>query len=47
MAAMEKFEAITALKFMSKDNRFDVVATGSALGIAYESVTSFPVGSVY
>ncbi len=40
-------EAITALKFLSKDERFDVVATGSALGIAYESVTSFPVGSVF
>ena len=40
-------EAITALKFLSKDERFDVIATGSALGIAYESATSFPVGSIF
>lgn len=40
-------EAITALKFLSKDSRFDVIATGSALGMAYATLTSFPVGSTY
>lgn len=38
--------AITALKFLAKDKRIDVIATGSALGMAYNRVTSFPVGSV-
>ncbi len=39
-------EAITALKFLSGDPRFDVVASGSALGMAYKQVSSFPVGYV-
>ncbi len=39
-------EAITALKFLSKDSRFDVIASGSALGMAFNQVTSFPVGYV-
>ena len=39
-------DAITALKFLSQDPRFDVIATGSALGMAYKQVTSFPVGFV-
>lgn len=39
-------DAITALKFLAKDKRIDVIATGSALGMAYNRVTSFPVGSV-
>jgi len=36
--------ARTALKFLAKDERFDVIATGSLLGINYQEVTSFPVG---
>lgn len=38
--------AITALKFLAMDNRFDCIASGSLLGIAYERVSSFPVGYV-
>lgn len=38
--------AITALKFLAKDKRIDVIATGSALGMAYNRATSFPVGYV-
>ncbi len=36
--------ARTALKFLSMDNRFDVIASGSLLGINYKEVDSFPVG---
>ncbi len=39
-------EAITALKFMAQDERILTVASGSALGMAYNRVTSFPVGYV-
>lgn len=38
--------ARTALKFFSIDRRFDVIASGSLLGIAYAEVSSFPVGYV-
>lgn len=38
--------AITALKFLAADERIDVIASGSALGMVYNRVTSFPVGSV-
>ncbi len=38
--------ARTALKFLSKDSRFDVIASGSLLGINYKDVPSFPVGYV-
>ena len=38
--------AITALKFMAMDNRFDVIASGSLLGVSYDRVASFPVGYV-
>ncbi|MCF0126983.1 MAG: AAA family ATPase [Pseudobutyrivibrio sp.] len=38
--------AITALKFLSKSEEIDVIASGSALGMAYNRATSFPVGSV-
>jgi hypothetical protein len=38
--------ARTALKFLSLDKRFDVIASGSLLGINYEEVPSFPVGYV-
>ena len=36
--------ARTALKFIAEDNRFDCVASGSMLGIAYRSTRSIPVG---
>lgn len=36
--------ARTALKFLSLDKRFDVIASGSLLGINYKEVQSFPVG---
>jgi predicted AAA+ superfamily ATPase len=38
--------ARTALKFFSLDKRFDVIASGSLLGINYKEVSSFPVGYV-
>ena len=39
-------EAVTSLKFWYSDNRFDVIATGSSLGIEYKNSISYPVGSV-
>lgn len=36
--------ARTALKFLSLDGRYDVIATGSLLGLNYKEVPSFPVG---
>lgn len=36
--------ARTALKFLALDKRFDVIASGSLLGINYREVESFPVG---
>lgn len=39
-------EAITALKFLAEDARITTVASGSALGMAYNRVASFPVGYV-
>ena len=39
-------EALTSLKFWTQDGRFDVIATGSTLGIDYKSENSFPVGYV-
>ena len=38
--------ARTALKFLSIDGRYDVIASGSLLGIGYGEVSSFPVGYV-
>lgn len=38
--------ARTALKFLTIDKRFDVIASGSLLGINYKEVPSFPVGYV-
>ncbi len=38
--------AITALKFLASDERIDVVCSGSALGIKYNTYTSYPVGSI-
>lgn len=39
-------EAITSLKFWTIDNRFDVIASGSLLGIDYNRASSYPVGYV-
>ena len=39
-------EAITSLKFWNEDSRFDVIASGSMLGIDYKRPTSYPVGAV-
>ena len=36
--------ARTALKFIAEDGRFDCIASGSMLGIAYKSTRSIPVG---
>ena len=38
--------ARAALKFLTQDGRFDVIATGSLLGINYKEVPSYPVGYV-
>ena len=38
--------ARTALKFFAIDYRFDVIASGSMLGINYEKVSSYPTGYV-
>jgi predicted AAA+ superfamily ATPase len=38
--------ARTALKFLAIDKRFDVIASGSMLGIHYKEVPSYPVGYV-
>ncbi|MCR5254665.1 MAG: AAA family ATPase [Acetatifactor sp.] len=39
-------EAITALKFWAIDGRYDVIASGSLLGIDYKRASSYPVGYV-
>ena len=39
-------EAITSLKFWTKDSRYDVIVSGSMLGIDYKRASSFPVGYV-
>ncbi len=36
--------ARTALKFLALDERYDVIASGSLLGISYKEVSSIPVG---
>jgi predicted AAA+ superfamily ATPase len=38
--------ARTALKFLAIDRRFDVIASGSMLGIKYREVPSFPAGYI-
>ena len=38
--------ARAALKFLAIDKRFDVIASGSLLGINYKEVPSYPVGQV-
>ncbi len=37
-------QARTALKFMAMDSRYDVIASGSLLGIRYKEISSIPVG---
>lgn len=39
-------EAITSLKFWAIDNKYDVIASGSLLGIDYKRASSYPVGYV-
>lgn len=39
-------EAVTSLKFWAIDDRFDVIASGSLLGIDYRRSSSYPVGYV-
>ena len=39
-------EAVTSLKFWTEDNRYDVVCSGSLLGIDYKRASSYPVGYV-
>ena len=39
-------QAVTSLKFLATDERIDVVCSGSALGMIYNQVSSYPVGSV-
>lgn len=39
-------EAITSLKFWAEDGRYDVIASGSMLGIDYKRPISYPVGYV-
>lgn len=39
-------EAITSLKFWAMDNRFDVIVSGSLLGIDYKRASSYPVGYI-
>jgi len=38
--------ARTAMKFLTQDGRFDIIASGSMLGINYKDVPSYPVGYV-
>lgn len=38
--------AIVALKFLAIDGKYDIIATGSLLGINYKEVPSYPVGYV-
>lgn len=39
-------EAITSLKFWALDDRYDVIASGSLLGIDYKRASLYPVGYV-
>lgn len=38
--------AITSLKFLNESGKYDVIASGSLLGVSYATVESFPVGYV-
>lgn len=37
-------DALTSLKFFSLDGNYDVICSGSGLGVKYKNVTSVPVG---
>ena len=37
-------EARTALKFIAENNKFDCIASGSMLGVAFKNTSSIPVG---
>lgn len=37
-------QARTSLKFWAQDDRYDVIASGSLLGVNYKEVSSYPVG---
>lgn len=39
-------EAFTALKFLTISKQFDVIASGSLLGINYKEIPSYPVGYI-
>lgn len=39
-------DAVTALKFLAKDPRFDVIASGSSLGMIHGQTASWPVGQI-
>ncbi len=39
-------EALTSLKFWTGDRRYDIIATGSTLGVDFREGNSFPVGFV-
>lgn len=39
-------EALTSLKFWTQDGRYDVIASGSLLGIDHDRPSSYPVGYV-
>ena len=36
--------ARTAIKFLAQDNRYDVICSGSLLGLHYKDIISVPVG---
>jgi len=40
-------EARTATKFLVEDGRYDIISSGSLLGINYREVSSYPVGFEY
>ena len=40
----EYLDAATSLKLFSEDGRFDVICSGSLLGVNYKNISSIPVG---
>jgi len=40
-------EARTSIKFLVEDGRYDIISSGSLLGINYKEVSSYPVGYEY
>ena len=39
-------QLLTLLKFLSQDNRFTYIASGSLLGVTLSETTSIPMGSI-